>query len=210
VNCAMKKTLLMMLVIILLSMGVSAKNLTLSLNGNYMTVVDREFKTLYGGKKFFPEAKLTLKFTGNLYFWGSFGFLSSSYTWQEWSNKGVPLADLSGKSVVNKTMISGGLGYYVGYIEPGNFAINLELGVCNISNHYKDTTKRIVDKQITKETTKKENGLGLRANFGVTYGFDKNLYSEVSIGYLFATDTVDTSRVELGGLRLALGIGLKF
>jgi hypothetical protein len=211
VNRAMKKMLLIMWAIIFLSMAVSAKNFTFSIDGNYLSVVDRDFKTLYGGKKYFPEGKLTLKCTGNLYFWGSFGYSSASYTWKEWSNKGIPVADLDGKSVANRYMISGGLGYYIGYIQPGNFAIKMELGLCNITNRYKDTTVRISDGQTIKEITKKESGLGLRGIFGVTYGFYKNLYSEISVGYLYAKDKVDTTNtVELGGFRLSLGIGLKF
>lgn len=209
-NRAMKKTLVIMCAVILLSVGVSAKNLMFSIDGSYMSVLDTTFKDLYGGKKYFPEAKLSVKFTGNLYFWGSFGFSTSSYTWKEWSNKGVPVADRDGKSVANKFMYSGGLGYYVGYVTPGNFAIKLELGACNISNKYKDTTTRIADKQIVKQETKQENGLGFRGNFGVTYGLYKHVYSEMTIGYLYATDKVDDTTIKLGGLRLSLGIGLKF
>lgn len=209
-NRAMKKTLLVMMVITLVTTGVAAKRFMFSVDGSYMALVDKNFKDLYGGKKYYPEAKLSFKLTGNLYFWGSFGFSSSSYTWKEWSNKGVPVADLDGKSVANRFMYSGGLGFYVGYVEPGNFAVKLELGACNINNRYKDTTTRIIDQHITKEVTKKENGIGYRGNFGVTYGLLKNIYSEISIGYLYATDRVDDQLIKLGGFRLSAGLGITF
>ncbi len=199
-----------MLAILIFTVGVPAKSFMLSIDGSYMSIVDANFKKLYGGKKYFPEAKLSLKFSGNLYLWGSFGYVSTSYSWKEWSNKGVPLADLDGKSSADKVMISGGLGYYIGYVAPANFAIKLELGACNISNQFKDTTTRIADKQIISQTITKESGLGFKGNFSVAYGFYKNLYTEISLGYLYASDIVDDTRINLGGFRASLGLGLKF
>ena len=47
-------------------------------------------------------------------------------------------------------------------------------------------------------------------SLGFTYGLVKNIYSEFSISYLYATDKRDDERYNLGGLKLALGIGITF
>jgi hypothetical protein len=210
VNSAIKKTLIFILLAFLISWVVSAETFTLVVSGSYLSTDDDAYTTKYGGKKYYPEGKLTLRFSGNLYLWGSFGYLSSKYTWEEWSNKGVILADVDGKSVSDKLTFAGGIGYYVGYLRPGDFSIKLEAGVCSISDKSVDTTSMKASGQTVSTTDDKKTGFGFRGNLGVTYGLMKNIFAEISLGYMYAPDKIDDVRVNLGGLRASLGIGLKF
>ncbi len=207
----MIKKILALILFVFLCFGIAAaENFTIVIGGSYLSIADNQYDLKYGGKKYFPEGKLSMRFTGNLYLWGSFGFVSSKFTWKQWSNKGVAESDLQGKSVADKMILAGGLGYYVGYIAPGEFSIKLEAGLCSISDNIKDTSTRLDNSQTVGSEKSKQSGLGFRGNFGVTYGLYKNFFAELSAGYLYASDTVDDQKVNLGGLRASLGIGLKF
>ena len=50
----------------------------------------------------------------------------------------------------------------------------------------------------------------MTGNLGVTYGLMNNIYAEANIGYMYVWDKENDETVNAGGLRLALGIGLKF
>jgi hypothetical protein len=210
VNNAIKKTLILILLTFFMIGTVSAETVTFVVSGSYLSTGDDAYTTKYGGKKYFPEGKLTIRFAGNLYLWGSFGYLRSKYTWEEWSNKGIVLADVDGESISNKLSIAGGLGFYVGYIRPGDFSIKLELGVCNISDKSEDTTSMKATGETLNVVEDEKNGFGFRGNLGVTYGLMKSIFAEISLGYMYAPDKIDDTRVNLGGLRASLGIGLKF
>ncbi|MCP5051287.1 MAG: hypothetical protein GY940_29245 [bacterium] len=211
-KCTIKQTAIFILLVFIFSssMMVSAKSFTFVIGGNYLSIANEDYETDYGKKKYFPEGKLTLRFTGNLYLWGSFGLLRSKNTWTQWSNKGIPEADVDGKSIADKTVIAGGLGFYVGYIQPGQFSIKLEAGVCSITDDIEDTVSFIDTSQVIGVINKKMSGVGFKGNFGITYGLFKDIFMEFSVGYLYASDKIDDNRVNLGGLRASLGIGLKF
>jgi hypothetical protein len=206
----MKRKLILILVIFLSSLFISAQNVILSVSGSRISIADSEDKALYGGTRYFPEGKIAFRLKGNFYLWGSLGFISSSYDWQEWSNKGVVEADVQGENVLDKLIISGGLGYYLGFLRKNDFSIKFELGACRITNSIKLSKNTIRTNEPVSFEKQKEAGLGIRGNLGITYGIYKNLFVEVSGGYLFATDKVDDKRVKLGGLQLAMGLGLAF
>ena len=206
----MKRKLILLLVILLTSVFIPAQNVILSVSGSRISIADSEDKLLYGGTGYFPEGKIALRFKGNVYLWGSLGLLSTSYDWREWSNKGVVEADIQGENVLDKLIISGGLGYYLGFLRKSDFSIRFELGACRISNSIELSKNTIRTNEPDSVEEQKEAGLGIRGNVGVTYGIYKNLFVEVSGGYLFATDKVDKKRVKLGGLQLAMGLGLAF
>jgi hypothetical protein len=188
------------------------KRFMFTINGNYISNADSNYSELYGKKKFFPEGKIAVKVKGNIYLWGSCGFFSGRYNWVEWSNKGVIEADLEGKSDSDKLVISGGIGYYVGYFEKNQISMKFETGICSIANSIKSTLNQMDTKGIIRSAETKQSGIGVRGNFGIAYGFYKNLFSEVSVGYLYAGDKVgtDAKRINLGGFRLSVGLGLTF
>jgi len=206
----MKRKLIVILVIFLSSVSISAQNVILSVSGSRISIADTEDKALYGGTGYFPEGKLAFRLKGNFYLWGSLGFFSTRYDWQEWSNKGVVAADVQGKNVLDKLIISGGLGYYLGFLRQNDISIKFELGVCRISNSIELSKNMIATNESVSVEHQKEAGIGIRGSVGVTYGIYKNLFAEVTGGYLFATDKVDDKRVKLGGLQLTMGLGLAF
>jgi len=210
VKCTIKKTFLLIFLVFLVSSFGESKSVRVTLDGIYLAVADDDYKALYGKQKYFPEGKLSIRLKGNIFLWGSFGYLPSNFKWKEWSNKSVPLADLDGKSVNNKSVMSLGLGYYVGYIAPGQFSVKVELGGCRVTDTITETKTFQQSSQMLSEVKTKRSGLGFRASLGVTYGFYKSFYTEASLGYLFATDKVDDTRIKLGGLRAAWGIGISF
>ena len=206
----MKRKLILILVIFLSSVFISAQSVILSVSGNRISIADSEDEALYGGIGYFPEGKIAFRLKGNVYLWGSLGFFSTRYDWQEWSNKGVVAADVQGENVLDKLIISGGLGYYMGFLRKSDFSIRFELGVCRITNSIELSKNMIQTNEPVSAEEQKEAGLGIRGNVGVTYGIYKNLFAEVTGGYLLATDKVGDKRVKLGGLQLTMGLGIAF
>ncbi len=205
----MKKRMLTFTAMMLwFSLFASAQNFVFTVGGNYLSPADSEFKTRFGDTKYYPEGKIALRFSGNLYLWGSCGFFSTRYNWVEWSNKGVINADIEAKDVLDKLIISGGVGYAMGFIRPHDFSVRVEVGACSITDSV-ETTKNDMDSEaIVSVTENKESGIGFRGNLGITYGLYKNFFAEISAGFLYATDKVNDKRVNLGGFRLALGLGI--
>ncbi len=209
----MKRALHLILVFFLLSSILQASDsgtkLSVILNGNYFSNFDATFKSTFGKTKLFPEGKITCAIIGNLYAWGSFGTFPGKYTWTEWSNKGEPTPDVEGISTVRKRIISGGAGFIIGYIKENELAVKAEIGICSITDKMLSTWDKIATKVLIKTKTEKPTGIGFRANLGVAYGIYKRLFTELSISFMSASDTVDTKKVKLGGFQLSLGLGYK-
>jgi len=210
VKCTMKKTLVLIILIFTFTAIGSAENFMFTVTGNYLGPKDSTYKTQYGGNKYYPEAKLSFKIKGNIFLWSSVGFLRTAFSWKEWSNKGIPLADMDSKRQSDKVIISGGLGYYVGYLTPHNFAVKLELGAGNIKDTITETAVMTVSGETMRREQSSRSGFGFNAALAVTYGLMKNIYAELSVGYLYAADKIDDKWINLGGLRASLGLGLKF
>lgn len=209
----MKRALLLIFLVLFLAATVSAKTFMISVNGNYFSIADPVYEELYGSEKYYPEGKISLKITGNLFVWGSYGFLSASKNWEAWSHKGVVNADLNVEKITDKTIMAAGIGFFIGYIEEYQFAIKIEAGICHISNEVvTDTSFNTNSDQFASESLT-ESGIGIKGNLGITYGFFKNFFAELNIGYLYATEAAaieDNESIKLGGLKVALGIGIRF
>jgi len=206
-----KKILIFCLATLLFSLFLSAdNNFVFIIGGNYYTAADSNFKDMFGKKKYFPEGKLAVRLTGNLYIWGSCGYFSTTYRWNAWSNKGVLESDIEGKRTLDKLIISGGLGYYAGFLRKNDISVRLELGACRITNTIETTKNNIVTGEITNIEEEDEEGIGIRGNIGVTYGLYKTIFAEASLGYMYAQDTIDDEKINLGGFKLSLGLGIAF
>ncbi|MCK4765250.1 MAG: hypothetical protein KAW12_23825 [Candidatus Aminicenantes bacterium] len=206
----MKKILILMLIIFTFSVLATGKSLMITVHGNYFVAADDDFAQEYGGKKYFPEGKIALKLSGNFYLWGSYGFFSTGNTWDKWSHKNIENADIAASDTVDKTIISGGLGYYMGYIERNELAIKIEIGACKIANDRETADTGINSGSVISHEENTVSGFGARGNFGVTYGIFNNIFAEISFGYLLALDKVDDQTIRLGGFRASLGLGLRF
>ena len=208
----MKRVLLLLAVIVFFSaiLTASGRMFTFTIYGNYLTIEDSDFKAQYGGKKFYPEAKVSVKVFGNFYLWGSYGSFPSRYNWTQWSNKGLVLPDIEGERVLDKRIMSGGIGFFAGYISPGDFSIKVEAGICKIT-HDIEATRQFIDTQEFIDSLKvKQSATGIRGRLGATYGLYKNLFSELSLSYIYAADKVDDQSFNLGGVQVSVGLGLAF
>ena len=208
----MKRVLFLIVVIVLLSgiLSASGTKFTFTIYGNYLTIEDDDFKRLYGGKKYYPEGKISVAIFGNLYLWGSYGFFPSRYNWTEWSNKGLVLPDIEGERTADKRIMSGGVGFFAGYIRPSDFSLKIVVGICNITNAIESMRNFIDTNEFIDSFEEKQSATGIRGRLGVTYGLYKKLFSELSVSYMYAADKVNDSRVNLGGLQVSVGLGLTF
>jgi len=197
---------------ILLFAGVATASDTkfiFTLHGNYLNVADNTFTSQTGKKKIYAEGKAAVTIYQNLYLWGSYGTFPIHDTLSKWSSKGAFDADISVARVVEKRIFSGGVGFFIGYLEQEEISVMAEIGVCSITNFIDSTSTNINSNAIIQSEEAKQTGVGLRGNFGVTYGFFKNLFAEISIGYMYSADTIDSVRSKLGGLHYGLGIGIR-
>jgi len=84
-----------------------------------------------------------------------------------------------------------------------------ELGVCDITNVIDSTFSNVNTSAVIRTEAARQTGLGFRGSLGVTYGLFKNLFAEISIGYMYSADTIDSVRSKLGGLHYAIGLGIR-
>jgi hypothetical protein len=136
--------------------------------------------------------------------------LPANFKWDKWSNKGVVDADLKMKNASSKLFFSTGLGYWIGYIDRGQLAIKAELGACGTYNSTKITQDNLITQKVTVTARDKQWGIGVRGNFGISYGLTKNIFSEASVGYMYVWAKYDNGYINAGGFRLAMGLGMKF
>jgi hypothetical protein len=205
----MKKTFVFILLILSTSLLVSAKDFMVTLYCDFLSVADEDYKEEYGGRKFFPEIKIAFRLKGNIFLWGSCGYLPVGDRWYEWSNKGVVESDVEVKNRSKKLFFSGGLGYYVGYVAKSDIAVKAELGFCTTTHSIKLTANQTTTNEVLRSEESKDSGIGIRGNLGVTYGIFKNIFAEASVGYLYVWSKVNDETINAGGLRLAIGLGLK-
>lgn len=206
----MRKALFILWLIWLLSITSMAKRVIISIRGNYLSGTDSSYKNLYEGKKYFPEGKIAFSFTGNLYVWANYGLLPASAEWSDWSNKEVIDPDLNVKTKSTKHFMSGGIGFRLGYLNPGEISIKLEAGMCKIRHREITKEYKIGSDKGTERGNRTTSGIGFHVELGVTYGLIKNIFAEISAGYLYATDKINEESVKLGGFKLGLGIGITF
>jgi hypothetical protein len=206
----MKKTFIFVLLILVTSVFISAKDFIVTVYCDYFFVADAGYKEEYGGKKFFPEVKIAFRTIGNIYIWGSFGYLPARYGWNEWTNKGVVESDIEVENTSHKLFLSGGLGYWVGYMAQNELSIKVEVGFCSTTNSIKVIANNLNTNETLRTEESRKLGTGIRGNLGFTYGLLKNIFAEASIGYSYLWSTVNNERINAGGLRLALGLGMKF
>ena len=137
----MKKLMVLVFALFLLANTVSASrgkaivNLygtTLSVAANSFTSQDSRYKTFF-------EVKAAYAVSGNLYLWASHGYFPMRDSWKAWEKKSSFLEDSNVERTVAKRVIAGGCGFFIGYFEPGEFAVRVEAGACSIDNAIEST-----------------------------------------------------------------------
>jgi hypothetical protein len=207
----MKRVVLFIGVILLFAGVVTASGtkFIFTLHGNYLNVADNTFTSQTGKKKIYAEGKAAVTIYENLYVWGSYGLAPIHDTLSQWSSKATFDADISVARVLEKRVISGGVGFFIGYLEPQEVSLMAELGVCDITNVIDSTFSNVNTSAVIRTEAARQTGLGFRGSLGVTYGLFKNLFAEISIGYMYSADTIDSVRSKLGGLHYAIGLGIR-
>jgi hypothetical protein len=209
-EAGMKKLMVLVLATFLFAATAPAARGKLILNA-YGTCLDlpaNSFTAQQSQYKVFAEGKASYLVWRNLYVWASYGYFPLRDGWSGWSSKAVFAQDLDYARTLGKRMASGGVGYLVGFLEPAQFAVRGEVGVSSVANAIVTDVSRIASGQPLRSDEARQSGIGLRLNLSVDYGLYKNVFAEISGGYTWAGDTIDTVSSKLGGLHLALGLGI--
>jgi len=206
----MKKSLCLVFVVLLTSGSAFAAGgkLIFNLYGNCLDLPANNFTGQASQYKIYFEAKAAFAFSGNLYLWASGGYFPLRESWAGWSSKNVFTSDINVERKLGKKIMSGGIGFFAGYLEKDQLAVRTELGICAIANNIDSTTGDTGTNEFLHAETAKQSGIGVRGNLAFTYGIYKNIFTELSLGYMYAADTIDSVRTNLGGFHLQLGLGI--
>ena len=189
---------------------VKRKFLTLTIKGDYFPIGDPVYQDLYEPTRYTPEGKIQIRISGNLYLWGSYARITSTREWSEWSNKSLVDPDFQWENTLKKHYYSVGAGYFIGLLEPGEFCIHFQLGATFINDKDVSEKYQISTQDITDSISESETRFGVNGEIGISYTLWKSLFGEVSVSYLYATKIIDDEREELGGVRIGLGLGIRF
>jgi hypothetical protein len=207
----MKKSLCFVFAVLLTSSIVSAAGgkVILTLYGNCLNLAENSFTDQASQYKIFFEAKAAVAVSGNLYLWTSHGYFPLRDNWTSWNSKGSFAKDISVERTLAKRIISGGCGFFAGYLEQNQYAVRAEIGIAAITNVIDSTISDIDTAEFRRAEAARQAGIGVRGNLAVTYGLYKNIFGEISAGFMYASDKIDDVRTNLGGLHLALGLGMQ-
>jgi len=207
----MKKSLCVSVAVLLLAGTLSAGSgrVILNLYGNCLDLPANGLTGQESQYKVFLEAKAAVAIAGNIYLWASHGYFPLRDGWTGWESKNSFDKDISVERLLAKRIIAGGCGIFIGYFEPSQFGLRAEVGVCSIANDITHTVSAFDTAKFIRSEEARQSGIGVRANLAVTFGLYKSVFAEVTGGYMYATDTVDGERTQLGGLHVAAGLGIQ-
>jgi hypothetical protein len=181
-----------------------------TLKGHLLQSPDDNYSDMYGADQYAPEIKFGIRISGHLYSWAGYGLITAKGQWLEWSHKSLIDPDLRWEIKSQKHAFSLGIGYYVGLDEPGEFSIKSEVGVCFVINQEDARNYQIDTGTEVDSSSESVNSIGITGELGVLYGLLSNLYAEISVGYLYARETIDDVKILLGGLKFSAGLGFRF
>ncbi|HSQ34655.1 MAG TPA: hypothetical protein VLQ89_01570 [Candidatus Binatia bacterium] len=206
----MKKSLCSVLLLFILSGTAFAAGgkLVFNLYGNIMDLPANSVTGQDSQYKIYFEAKAAYMVRGNFYLWASHGYFPLRDAWTSWSSKASFAQDISVERTLAKRILSGGGGFFAGYFAKDQLAVRGEIGVCSIANDIDSTTSTIATNGFLFAETVRQAAIGVRGNLSFTYGLYKNVFGELSVGYMYAVKKLDDVRNNLGGLHLQLGLGI--
>ena len=161
----------------------------ISIIGNYMVPTEKSFEDIYGSALFNPEIKIGYRFYRGFYGWGGYGISSKN-----------------GESLVFKepakweeNFISLGPGYYKSISV--KFGWKMEAGLVYI----RFNEEGLEDKTST-------SSIGIRIDGSGVFKISDRFFTEISMGYLFASDRIEkvSKRIKLGGFKTGIGLGFRF
>jgi hypothetical protein len=160
--------------------------LFLSVNFNYLSAADENYKKIYQSGSFFPSFKAGFRLDKNIYIWAGFGSMSSNGT--------IPEMNVDAKA--KKQFFSLGLRY--SKLLPKKLGYKLEAGV--VSAKYSEEALGLLVEESTK---------GISLEGGLLYSLSSKFFLEFSVGYLSVADDVERENVKLGGFIGGLGAGVR-
>lgn len=184
----MKKYVSILLMVLILAVTVHAdKKFTITLSGNYLVPSDENYKEIYSEGKFFPEVKAGFKVFKDIYIWTGYGYLTA---------KGTTVSTLALDAESSQHFLSFGAGYIKNISKP--VGIKIELG--GFSVKYEEDSM---------DTNVSGSVLGFRIEGGLVFNISKTIFTELTLGYLNASDTVEESTIKFGGFKTGIGLGIK-
>lgn len=169
---------------------------------NYMIPPERVLKDVYGSRLFTPELKVGYKFYRAFYIWGGFAFST-----KKGKSINFPFSEDPSPAKWKQTFLSLGLGY------SGDMSIKFgykaEVGMFYVS--FRDEMEPIGERGGLVDTFS-ESGttVGVRIGGAAIFKISDQLFTEVSLGYLYASDKINDISIQLGGLKAGIGLGIRF
>jgi hypothetical protein len=173
----------------------------ISITGNYMIPSEKDFSDSYGSGIFDPEIRAGYKFSRAFYIWGGYSFSSKSST-----SSPVDDPNIKTSAKWQQKFFSLGLGYNRNI--SFKFGWKAEVGVVYVSC----TEEMIIKEKEENVFFGEESGktMGVRIGGSGIFKISGRLFTEISMGYLFASSTIDDISIKLGGLKAGIGLGLRF
>ncbi len=160
-----------------------------TVTGSYMRPSADGFQEIYGSGLLSPEITAGYKFPGDFYVWGGYGFF--------YKNGISP--DLGETSTWRGTFLSGGVGYNDNKNRAKKFEWRVEVGVS-----YFTFSEEAFGLEFSG------SAVGFRVGGAGIFKVTDFLFTEVSVGYLRGTDSINDVTIDLGGFKTGIGIGLRF
>lgn len=180
----MKKTIIFITVLLVMSSISFAEKFIVSISANSLIPADSYFKDTYKNSILYPKLRAGVKAFRDFYIWGSYGFFSVEGK--------TPNLQLDAKSTQN--FISFG----VGYLFSMSKAISLDAA---IGGSYINYTEEAMGLEVSGSK------LGFCVEGGISYNIGKHFFTRLSVDYLAASDTVEGVDIKLGGFTAGIGIG---
>jgi hypothetical protein len=171
----------------------------ISITGNYMIPSEKGFKDNYGKGIFEPEIKVGYKFSRAFCVWSGYGFASKSET-------KFPDENLISPGKLRQQFLSLGLGYNKNVSI--NFDWKVEVGVSYVKSSEEMSIKEKEEEVFYEKQS--EIAIGVRINGAGIFKISNRLFTEIALGYLYSSATINDILIDLGGLRAGIGLGLRF
>jgi hypothetical protein len=191
----MKKLILTMTgVLVLLATASAQSRLYLSLGANLIRPTDAEYRSIYGNQAIYPELAIAVRVAGGLCLTTHFG---------QFTRKGTT-PELGLETQARQGYITAGLGYLQRI--SGTFCVEGGAGAAVLR-----FTEDALDQRV------QGNKWGLMAEGGIYYMPEEGsgFFLGLKVGYLaakvndIATGVAGAQSVRLGGLKIAVSIGIK-
>ena len=155
---------------------------------SWMQPRDGNFKAIYGDRFNFMDVKLFIRVTDRLSAWYRVGSIAGEAD--------IPLLGQSAKS--RQRFSSFGIGYTVEISK--RFHLNMDIGLISVKFREEAMTE-----------FREDSASGYRLEGGLSFHFNKWLFTDVSVGYISAdADWTDDVELKLGGLGAGVGFGITF